>query len=141
MDLLFWSSMLNVSTPVLHTYDIACQWSKNLFRRAQAMPPEVRPALTPSQVRFRLPKMHAQAHGWSCQTEYSLGFTEGAAMTDGEGIERNWSSTNTIAPTTQHMGPGHRRDTLDDVFQFHNFKKWRTLGALSLLFMLLESTL
>lgn len=129
MDLVFWSALIGVTTDVLHTYDIACQWSKNLLKRAESMPEEVRATLSRDQLQFKLPKMHAMAHGWKCQPAYSLNFTKGAAMTDGEGIERNWSQANAVAPATHLMGPGHRRDTLDDVFQFHNFKKIATLGA------------
>lgn len=129
MDLMFWSGMVGIHTRVLYSYDIACQWSKNLFKRALAMPIEVKPSLTEDVLQFKLPKMHAQGHGWQCQPAYSLNFTEGAGMTDGEGIERNWSQVNAVAPTTQGMRPGHRRDTLDDVFQFHNFKKAVNMGV------------
>lgn len=100
MDLVFWSALAGVVTCVLHTYDIACQWSKNLLKRAGSMPDEVQPSLSQEQLQFKLPKMHTMAHGWKCQPAHSLNFTEGAAMTDGQGIEQNWVQTNAVAPTT-----------------------------------------
>ncbi|KAG1846540.1 hypothetical protein F4604DRAFT_1688355 [Suillus subluteus] len=41
---------------------------------------------------------------------------KGMARTDGEAIERGWSNMNPVATSTREMGPGSRRDILDDHF-------------------------
>lgn len=42
---------------------------------------------------------------------------------DGEAPERGWSSANDLAYSTREMGPGSRRDTLDDCFGDTNWTK------------------
>ncbi|TFK61214.1 hypothetical protein BDN72DRAFT_778493, partial [Pluteus cervinus] len=48
--------------------------------------------------------------------------------TDGEAPERGWSHINPIALSTCEMGPGSRRDTLDDHFGDLNWKKTYQMG-------------
>ncbi|KAF8867888.1 hypothetical protein BD779DRAFT_1482742, partial [Infundibulicybe gibba] len=45
------------------------------------------------------------------------------ARTDGEAPERNWAASNPTSSSTKEMGPGSRRDTLDDHFGDANWKK------------------
>ncbi|KIK62910.1 hypothetical protein GYMLUDRAFT_242000 [Collybiopsis luxurians FD-317 M1] len=47
----------------------------------------------------------------------------GVGCTDGEGVERNWSMQNALSGSTKKMGPGSRRDTLDDHFGDYNWRK------------------
>ena len=42
---------------------------------------------------------------------------------DGEGVERNWSSLNSIASSVAMMGPGARWDTINDFCNFANWHK------------------
>ncbi|KAF6759469.1 hypothetical protein DFP72DRAFT_1063837 [Ephemerocybe angulata] len=46
--------------------------------------------------------------------------------TDGEAPERGWSISNQLASSTREMGPGNRRDTLDD--NFGNLNWTKTVG-------------
>jgi hypothetical protein len=112
---------------ILITYDIACQWSKNFNTRMQEFPPDMR---IPDNVSIDtgIPKFHAPAHQTSCQTVYSLNLKPGVGRTDGEGIERNWSILDPIAPSIKEMGPGSYSDTLDDQIHHHNFRKFVALG-------------
>ncbi|KAG6848454.1 hypothetical protein H0H93_016828 [Arthromyces matolae] len=59
---------------------------------------------------------HLPAHVMACQTPFSFNFNRFVGRTDGEGIERGWSHINPVATSTREMGPGHRRDTIDDHF-------------------------
>ncbi|KAG2338018.1 hypothetical protein BDR05DRAFT_978303 [Suillus weaverae] len=119
MDYLFFSSMhssqdihvLNIS------YDIACQCNKNLWSRMSTFPHQL------------FPKFHLPAHIASCQTKFSFNFTKGVGRTDGEAPERGWADINPIATSTRAMGPGSRRDTLDDHFNDWNWKKVCTMGT------------
>ncbi|KAG1718728.1 hypothetical protein EDD22DRAFT_983515 [Suillus occidentalis] len=132
MDYLFFSSMR--SSQDIHvlniSYDIACQWNKNLWSR-MSIP-------TPHQyhidhdhkvVTFFVPKFHLPAHVASCQTKFSFNFIKGVGRTDGEAPERGWADINPIATSTRAMGPGSRRDTLDDHFNDWNWKKVCTMGT------------
>ena len=128
MDYLFLSSIAGVSIPqIIASYDIACQWGINFGRRVNA--PTVPPHLCPSssvQISHRVPKFHLEAHTVKCHAPFSFNYTVGVGRTDGEGVERNWSSLNGIASSVSMMGPGGRWDTLDD---FCNFANWRkTVG-------------
>jgi hypothetical protein len=88
---------------------------------ASAMPDNLR--LQPStSVQLFVPKFHLPAHTPKCHNPYSLNFAQGVGRTDGEGIERNWSVLNGIAPSVSMMGPGGRWDTIDD---FCNYANWR----------------
>ncbi|KII90795.1 hypothetical protein PLICRDRAFT_67573, partial [Plicaturopsis crispa FD-325 SS-3] len=128
MDYLFFSAAKGVETPVLLTYDIACQWSRNLWKRAPSMPAHLGPFVPASAVTFKVPKLHLHGHEEKCQAPFSLNYTPGAGQKDGEGIERGWSSINGASKSTKEMGPGARSDTLDDFFQFDNYKKMTGLG-------------
>lgn len=110
------------------SYNIACQWKINLYRRCREMNAEYMRHLESTTIDFSIPKFHLPAHGPKCHSIYSLNFRPGWVMTDGEGIERLWASTNTIATMTREMSPGHRHDFLDDLWGAANFRKQVGLG-------------
>ncbi|KAK7018429.1 CxC2 domain-containing protein [Favolaschia claudopus] len=112
------------------SYDIVCQWFKNLRERLQDLPPLVRLTLILHLCAFVIPKMHIHAHTLACQLLFSLNLLAGAGQTDGEGIERPWANLGGVASSTREMGPGSRADTLDDHFAFWNWCKLIGLGAL-----------
>ncbi|KAF9470197.1 hypothetical protein BDN70DRAFT_821646, partial [Pholiota conissans] len=76
-----------------------------------------------------VPKFHLAAHIEKCQTEFSFNYVPGVGRTDGESPERGWSDINAIAMSTREMGPGSRRDTLDDHFGDRNWRKIATLSS------------
>ncbi|KAG1871548.1 hypothetical protein F4604DRAFT_1881169 [Suillus subluteus] len=134
MDYLFFSSMrsshdihvLNIS------YDIACQWNKNLWSCMSAFPHEYCIDNDNKLVTFLVPKFHLPAHIASCQTRFSFNFIKGVGQTDGEALERGWADINPIATSTREMGPGSRRDTIDDHFNDWNWKKVCAMGTILL---------
>jgi hypothetical protein len=77
---------------------------------------------------FVVPKFHLPAHIEKCQTSFSLNLEVGMGRTDGEAPERGWANTNRISSSTKEMGPGTRRDTLDDHFGDWNWKKVCAMG-------------
>lgn len=110
-------------------YDVVCQWFKNLWARLEHMPDHLKPTcLTAARLSFKLPKLHAEAHGWSCQPAFSLNYTKGAGRWESEGHERGFSGMNLMANSTKEMGPAHRQEVLDDGFQYHNWKKFTDNG-------------
>ena len=111
------------------SYDIACQWSVKLPHRCTIYPPDLVSDLPDLAMRFFVPKFHLPAHISKCQAEYSFNLTPFVGRTDGEAPERGWSETNAMATSTKEMGPGSRRDTLDDHFRDHNWGKISKMGT------------
>ncbi|KAJ3818660.1 hypothetical protein F5880DRAFT_1625934 [Lentinula raphanica] len=112
------------------SYDIACQWHKNLFRRLKLLPSLVSWDLSLQKVFFAIPKLHIHGHQLSCQLQFSLNWLWGAGRTDGEGVERPWAHLGPIASSTRDMGPGSRHGTMNDHFGHWNWVKLTGLGSL-----------
>lgn len=110
------------------SYDIVCQWWKQLFQRLLLLPELVRFILVLPWIVFVIPKMHIHAHTLLCGILYSLNLIPGSGQTDGEGIERPWANIGGIASSTRIMGPGARHDTIDDHWGFWNWVKLISLG-------------
>lgn len=126
-----YASLLRHHDPALSkvtSYDIACQWSKNVISRLNALPSLVRTDLAEQITRFVVPKLHIGGHEIFCQLEYSLNWLWGAGRTDGEGIERPWAHMGPIATSTRDMGPGARHGTMNDHFGHWNWVKLTRLG-------------
>lgn len=138
MDYVFLSSILAVTLlSIFISYDIVCQWKVNLQSRLVHLPQHLTSphidentgeSTLLSRLQYGLPVWHAGAHDRACQTANSLRYKQGAAATDGEGVERNWSSVNPMAASTKEMTQGNRHDELDDQFGYNNFQKNINLG-------------
>ncbi|KAG2739545.1 hypothetical protein P692DRAFT_20755538 [Suillus brevipes Sb2] len=132
MDYLFFSSMqssLEISTLNI-SYNITCQWSKHLWTRMSAFPHQYHIKHDLKSITFLVPKFHLPAHVAKCQSNFSFNFIKGVGRTDGEAPERGWADINPIATSTREMGPGSRRDTLDDHFNDWNWKKICAMGLI-----------
>ncbi|KAF8868893.1 hypothetical protein BD779DRAFT_1614751 [Infundibulicybe gibba] len=134
MDYFFFSSICN--TPLMDivvSYDIACQWSINLWARMATYPCRLHTNADGNKsFYFLVPKFHLPAHVIACQSTYSFNFNRHVGRTDGEAPERGWAHNNPIASSVKEMGPGSRRDTMDDHFGDWNWRK-TTLMGMSLL--------
>ncbi|KAI4517072.1 hypothetical protein K525DRAFT_251912 [Schizophyllum commune Loenen D] len=102
-------------TDILHTYDVACIFSANLWTRNATLPSPLQITVAPEHFISRVPKFHLPAHRPECHARQALNFTEGAGLTHGETVEQNWSIMNKAAAQTKPMGPGTRQGTLDDM--------------------------
>ncbi len=80
------------------------------------LPPDV-------DVEIAILSWHINGHGPFCQNNYSLNYLPGVGRTCGEDIEISWSHTNSLAPSVREMGPGARRETLNDHWNGWNFHK------------------
>jgi hypothetical protein len=120
-----WLSTLKHSRnkKILSIYDIMCQWSKNLFAHIELAPEIVRRTLLPSDLETAIPKFHILAHGTPCLIPYSLNYKHGVGRIDGEGVERCWSVLNGVSRSTRQMGPGSRKDTIEDHCGHGNWRK------------------
>jgi hypothetical protein len=66
------------------------------------------------------------------QVRFSFNYTSLVGRTDGEAPERGWAAANAVSASTREMGPGSRRDTLDDIFADWNHRKRSVLRGLSM---------
>ncbi|KAF9001442.1 hypothetical protein BDZ89DRAFT_929683, partial [Hymenopellis radicata] len=136
MDFIFWASLLGEEiADILVSYDIGCQWKVHLHKRRDGMPAFLkadppdgvnRPSIT-----VALPVWHGAVHEEECTYANSLRYTTGAAMTDGEGVERVWSHLNPLATSTREMHADGRHENIEDAADNHNFQK--NLGLVALL--------
>lgn len=134
MDYFFLSSIAHL-LPILLviSYDIVCQWFRNLATRCNSYPPNPLSPGHPHILTTLIPKFHLPAHKTSCHLEYNFNYTPRVGRTDGEAPERGWAATNAVANSTKEMGPGSRRDTLDDHFGDYNWRKIMSIGQIILL--------
>lgn len=80
MDYIFLASIMGMALTYLSiSYDIACQWSKNLSKRVQDFPSDMQSAFLCASIRYFVPKFHLTAHGDKCQGTYSLNWHEWSA--------------------------------------------------------------
>lgn len=130
MDFIFGSALkgTNISTVVI-SYDIACQWYKNLFDRMQGWPEPIR--INPLiDTRPLIPKLHEPGHERKGHDELSFNYSPGVGLTDGECPERIWAAHNALGNATKTQGPGSRHDVLDDHIGFWNWLKYNSMGKL-----------
>ena len=64
------------------TYDIVCQWSKNLEARLNKLPSSIRLSNIGSHDEL-IPKLHVLTHKAPCPTQRSLNYHVGSGCTDG----------------------------------------------------------
>ena len=107
--------------PVIHFYDINCQYSKNLCRQIED---HQLVSLSPGlKIQPGIGIWHVHGHKSECFVRYSLNFIPGIGNVDGEIMETLWSSLNIISPSTQGMAAPHQQEMLDFQMNDSNFLK------------------
>ncbi|KAJ8518637.1 hypothetical protein ONZ45_g4299 [Pleurotus djamor] len=116
MDYIFASAVKNKSRSIkiLVSYDIACQWSKNVIARLKNLPPS---GTTSSSLS-------------DASQSFSLNYLSGVGWTDGEGVERPWANIGATSTSIRVMGPGARVETLNNHWSHWNWQKVVGLGTL-----------
>ncbi|KAJ7609754.1 hypothetical protein DFH06DRAFT_1016897 [Mycena polygramma] len=130
MDYMLWASLQNYDELVelFVSYDIVCQWHKNIWVRLAQYSPKLKQRGLKRGYVWLIPKFHLPAHIEACNILYSFNLTPFVGQTDGEAPERGWANANPLASSTKEMGPGARRDALDDHFNDWNHKKIVGMG-------------
>ncbi|KAJ7900554.1 hypothetical protein B0H14DRAFT_3423173 [Mycena olivaceomarginata] len=130
MDYLFFMSLAGcILLQLFVSYDIACQWYKNIWERMRIFDPHAQLKGGKTSVGFLVPKFHLPAHIESCNLLFSFNLTPFVGRTDGEAPERGWADANRLVNSTSISGPGARRDTLEVHFQYWKWKKIMRLGT------------
>ena len=107
---------------IILTYDVACQWSKNLQKHIADFLPEMQ-ILETMKLDIAIPRWHINRHGETCRNNFNISYMEGAGRMVGKDIETVWAGTNLLAPSIQEMGPAARHDMLNDHWNGWNFRK------------------
>ncbi|CAK5277177.1 unnamed protein product [Mycena citricolor] len=124
MDFIVFSALVGFALFWLTlSYDIGCQWRTKLAERMDRLPSNLHLPLKDITVQCGLPVWHAASHNTDCQNANSLSFKPGVGKTDGEGIERVWSTLNPTGYTTRTAGLGMRADILEEKIDHNNFMK------------------
>ncbi|TFK79970.1 hypothetical protein K466DRAFT_504692 [Polyporus arcularius HHB13444] len=123
MDYLVFSTILGMMLMILISYDIACQWHKKLARRAREdLPPHIRTDISGLSLRYAIPKKHIRVHGPN-HSRFSFNFLRWVGRTYAEGIEAHWAHMNPVSLSAREMGPGQRREHMDDHWGAWNWQK------------------
>ncbi|KAJ7500922.1 hypothetical protein B0H11DRAFT_2225311 [Mycena galericulata] len=129
MDYMFFRSLAGTDlVRFFVSYDIACQWHINIWRRMSKYKSRIQMVNNHKFIMFLVPKFHLPAHIEACNLRFSFNLTPNVGQTDGEAPERGWANANPLAGSTKEMGPGARRDTLNEHFNDLNWKKIVGLG-------------
>jgi len=128
MDYVFASAIQQFPLPRIGcSYDVICQWIKNLRKRSEQWPVELRLPST-TKIIPAIPKLHEPSHSAANHQVYSLNYIPGVGLSDFECPERVWAGHNAVGNSTKSQGPGSRHDVLDDHFNFWNWQKYIGLG-------------
>ncbi|KAJ7723265.1 hypothetical protein B0H16DRAFT_1737330 [Mycena metata] len=111
---------------VVLTYDVYCQYFKNITTRFRDWFPQLIPLI--SQLGGAVPKMHIRNHIAQCQSQWSTNFQEFLAFLIGELIEGSWAEMNQFAGSTKETNHGHRHDIIDDGCGQWNWDKVIQMG-------------
>ncbi|KAG2003598.1 hypothetical protein CC2G_004190 [Coprinopsis cinerea AmutBmut pab1-1] len=115
---------------VVITYDIACQWVKNLHKRLEKLPERLQPNNNTMSLTAAIPSWHINGHGPDCQVNHALIYTPGCGLTCGDEIEGNFSETNVLGASVREMAPGARHESLNDQWHGSNIRKLVKLKGL-----------
>ncbi|KZP16150.1 hypothetical protein FIBSPDRAFT_895199 [Athelia psychrophila] len=90
MDFIIFSAIyMSLVLLLTFSYDICCQWSRNLLKRVPQLPQALQPASDIlSSAKLVIPKFHLHNHGLKCQLNFNLNFLRGSAQSDLEDPER-----------------------------------------------------
>jgi len=110
---------------IIISYDISCQYSRRFTDRFAASP---HLQLPDCSIQFAIPKFHLPAHREECQHFYSFNYLKHVGRTDGEAIERFWSTHNILSGSTSRMSRENRQDTLNTHFSYWNWRKLCSMG-------------
>ncbi|KAJ7030787.1 hypothetical protein C8F04DRAFT_1186443 [Mycena alexandri] len=111
MDYIFFIGLAGSKISELFvSYDIACQWHKNIWERMKTFD-----------------QKSALCGGKSLQYPFLLP-PHAICRDDGRGGAAGWAMLNPLASSTAEMGPGMRRDMINHTFNDMNHKKILGLG-------------
>lgn len=127
------STLIGVTLKIFLTYDIVCQYYKNLLRLILGFLEYMwLDDQIASSMRFAIPKKHWAVHGPN-HLRCSLNFLRWVGRTYAEGIESSSSTFNPVSMSTIEMAESTCEETLDDHFEDWNHRKTINFGMCNML--------
>ncbi|KAG2100405.1 uncharacterized protein F5147DRAFT_747133 [Suillus discolor] len=80
-------------------------------------------------LRMMVGAFHGHAHNRRCQLDWHPMYIKGTGLTEGEGCEHVFSSSNDLARSTRHASPFHRHQTIEEHFAFWDQDKYAALST------------
>ena len=112
----------DVGNDVGCAYDIGCAFSKTLAdSRLGAIVWE-------KHFRMMVGAFHGHAHNRACQLLWHPLYITGSGLTEGEGCEHVFASSNELARNTRHSSRFHRTQAIEDHFHFWDEDKYALLS-------------
>ncbi|KAJ6616882.1 hypothetical protein B0H10DRAFT_1798466 [Mycena sp. CBHHK59/15] len=103
-------------------YDIMCAFFKTLLRSSLGK------RVVAMKLRGVVPAFHGHAHNRACQVGWLPLYVEGVGLEDFEECERTFCKSNHLASVTRLSVAFHRRQQLDEHFDFHDLDKHASSG-------------
>ncbi|KAJ7062971.1 hypothetical protein B0H15DRAFT_794769, partial [Mycena belliarum] len=103
-------------------YDIMCAFFKTLLRSSLGK------RVVAMKLKGVVPAFHGWAHNRACQVGWHPLFVEGVGLEDFEECERTFGKSNHLASVTRLSVPFHRRQQIDEHFNFHDLDKHASSG-------------
>jgi hypothetical protein len=105
-------------------YDIMCAFIKTLHNSS------IGTKVKKSRLVGVVPAFHGHAHNRKCQVNWHPMYIEGVGTEDFEECERTFCGSNNLAPVTRLATPFHRRQEIQEYFNFHDQDKQANIGML-----------
>jgi hypothetical protein len=103
-------------------YDIMCAFIKTLHNSTLGE------AIKKHHFVGVVPAFHGHAHNRKCQVHWHPMYTERVGTEDFEECERMFCASNDLAPVTHLATPFHRRQEIQEYFNFHDIDKQMNIG-------------
>lgn len=94
-------------------YDIGCTLGK--FFALRKLLTKYSP-----RIKYANAVFHSYVHDWQCQIQYNPRYNEGWGLSDGEGMERLWSSLSPLIGPQRYGTRNRRFNALNHRSHFHN---------------------
>ncbi|TFK16934.1 hypothetical protein FA15DRAFT_698625 [Coprinopsis marcescibilis] len=124
MDYILFSAIIALALArIVITYDITCQWSRNLRKRLDEQIPIHLRVPEATKLDVAIPSWHINGHGKTCQDNFHVGYLEGIGKLCGDEIEQTWWDMNSLGASVREMGPAACHEVLNDHWNAFNFQK------------------
>ena len=117
--------------PIVLSYDIACQWKiyiRNCILYVNFSAHLQVELLVGGDLCFVILKYHFLGHKSDDHSKYSFNLICGVGQMDGKEVECNWWWHDATTASICETDSGSHHDTLEDHFQWLNFKKLMNMG-------------
>jgi len=125
--------MANIGNRIGCAYDIGCVFSKTVAKSPIGLTAKEK------QLRMMVGAFHGHAHNRACQLAWHPMYIKGTGLTDGEGCEHVFSSSNELARSTRHCSWFHCHQAIEDHFQFWDQDKYALLSITPLVLSVPQS--